>query len=498
MNELLRHHLFDTITRHSVEGVWVCDEHECTAFVNERMCQLLGYSEDELLHTPVYNYMSDSGRELSRKHLDKRRSGESGLYEFCFVKKDGSCLWVLMNVTPIILKDQYLGSIAMVSDITQRKRLEQEKEQSIVHYQSLFENSPIPIWDEDFSDVKNRIDELKAQGISNIKRYLMHHQQEVVHLASLLRVNAINQAVVELNEAVSKEQVLSHYHELTTSKSLFYIILQAEAIANNLTHCEFDAELKTFKGNTRFVHFKWSVVKGYEESYARVHLTTTDVTERIKEENLRLQHSNREKEMLLKEIHHRVKNNLQIISSLLRLQSRSIDDTRTKELLEISLGRIHSMATVHELLYRASEYSQINFKDYLDALIHSMIRTLVAESQQIRVRLEIVELITAIDTAIPLGLLINEILTNSFKHAFQGKQNGEVYVKIEPVNEHLLEITVGDNGVGMPAALTQETPETLGFSLIQSLTEQLEGEVTFQTGKQGTHYRLLIPLIPDK
>jgi two-component sensor histidine kinase/PAS domain-containing protein len=456
---------------------------------------MLGYEEHEMLQSPVYKFMDDAGVEISQKHLDKRKTGQSGVYEFCFLRKNGQPLWVLMNVTPIIVTGTYRGSIAMVSDITKRKQLEQEKELSMIHYQSLFENSPIPIWDEDFSLVKQRIDELKQSGIKNIKRFLLLNQEEVIYLSSLLKVNAINQAVVELNEARDKEQVLTQYHELTTNKSLFYIILQAEAIATNATHCEFDAELKTFKGNTRFVHFKWSVVKGYEETYGRVHLTTTDVTERIKEENLRLQHSNREKEMLLKEIHHRVKNNLQIISSLLRLQARSIDDDKTKELLEISLGRIHSMATVHELLYRSSEYSQINFKEYLDALIHSMIQTLVADSQQIHVSLDIVELITAIDTAIPLGLLINEILTNSFKHAFQGKKNGEVYVRILPITSETLEISVGDDGIGMPEALASSSPESLGFSLIQSLTEQLEGEITFQTGNKGTHYRLLIPLI---
>ncbi|MFY7989519.1 MAG: PAS domain-containing sensor histidine kinase [Fluviicola sp.] len=494
MNELLQHHIFDIITHHSVEGVWVCDERECTAFVNKRMCEMLGYDEQEMLQVPVYAFMNEAGIESSKKHLERRKTGQSGIYEFCFLKKTGAEVWVLMNVTPIIMEGNYRGSIAMISDITKRKQLEREKELSMIHYQSLFDNSPIPIWDEDFSLVKQRIDELKRNGIKNIKRYLLLNQDEVIYLASLLKVNAINQAVVELNEAVNKEQVLTQYGELTTSKSLFYIILQAGAIANNETHCEFDAELKTFKGNLRFVHFKWSVVKGYEGSYARVHLTTTDVTERIKEENLRLQHSNREKEMLLKEIHHRVKNNLQIISSLLRLQARSIDDEKTKELLEISLGRIHSMATVHELLYRSSEYSQINFKEYLDALIHSMIGTLVAESQQIKVQLDIIELITAIDTAIPLGLLINEILTNSFKHAFQGKQQGQVYVRIRPLTTEKLEISVGDDGIGMPESLASSTPESLGFSLIQSLTEQLDGNITFQTGSNGTHYTLIIPL----
>lgn len=152
------------------------------------------------------------------------------------------------------------------------------------------------------------------------------------------------------------------------------------------------------------------------------------------------------------------------------------------------------MATVHELLYRSSEYSQINFKEYLDTLINSMIRTLVSESQHIEVHLDIVELITAIDTAIPLGLLINEILTNSFKHAFQGKQQGKVYVRIKPYEANTLEISVGDDGIGIPDSLASSTPESLGFSLIQSLTEQLEGEITFQTGNNGTHYTLLIPL----
>jgi two-component sensor histidine kinase len=152
------------------------------------------------------------------------------------------------------------------------------------------------------------------------------------------------------------------------------------------------------------------------------------------------------------------------------------------------------MATVHELLYRSSEYSRINFKEYLDSLVNSMTRTMVADSQQIQVELDIIELITAIDTAIPLGLLINEILTNSFKHAFQGKQQGKVYVRIRPLTIEKLEISVGDDGIGMSGSLTSSTPESLGFSLIQSLTEQLDGNITYQTGSNGTHYTLTIPL----
>ena len=260
-------------------------------------------------------------------------------------------------------------------------------------------------------------------------------------------VNDINQAVVDLNEATSKEHMLNHFTELINKNSPRYVIDQFEAIANNELSCEFDAELVTFNGIKRYVHLKWTVVKGFENTYAKVYLTTTDVTKRIIAENLLLQHSNREKELLLKEIHHRVKNNLQIVTSLLNLQSNSIEDEQTKSLFEISLHRISSMALVHELLYQSKDFSKINYGSYLKKLILPLIDSMNPAGSNISLNIEADEISLNINTSIPLGLLINEIITNSLKHGFVVNQTGEVYLRLHNDGESNFSLCIGDNGL---------------------------------------------------
>ena len=220
------------------------------------------------------------------------------------------------------------------------------------YYHSLFEESPIPIWEEDFSQIKSHIESLKKDGVTNFEIYFSNHPEQIEVCFNKLVIINVNQAAVELNEAKSKEQLLESYKNFFDHNSKEYIIKQFVAIANNETHCSFEARFVTFNRNVRNVIFRWNVVKGHENDYGRVFLTTKDLTEKIVTDNIMLQTSNREKEVLLKEVHHRVKNNLQIVTSLLNLQSYSINDPSTKDIFDVSLNRIKSMAAVHEMLYK--------------------------------------------------------------------------------------------------------------------------------------------------
>jgi two-component sensor histidine kinase len=355
-------------------------------------------------------------------------------------------------------------------------------------YVSLFEDSPVPIWDEDFSFVKNAIDELKRQGITDLKSYFEQNLHEVERVSSLMIVNDINDAVVRLNEAQSKIQMLRDFRTLITRKSTQYAINQFVAIANGQKTCEFDAELKTFAGNIRYVRFKWTVVKGFENSYKHVYLSTTDLTERIVDENLMLQNSNKEKAVLLKEVHHRVKNNLQIITSLLNLQARGIEDERTRDLFEMSLNRIQSMATVHELLYQSENFSKINYQKYLKTLVFPLLVSMKGMENNIDLRLDIEEIELNINTAIPLGLLINEILTNSLKHGIVGENQGIIYITLCKIEGDHYELLIGDDGVGFDEDLNDASVDTLGLQLIVSLSDQLSGTLIRDRSRKGTHY----------
>jgi len=217
-----------------------------------------------------------------------------------------------------------------------------------------------------------------------------------------------------------------------------------------------------------------------------------DTTERHTIEE-RVKASLREKEVLLKEIHHRVKNNLQITSSLLKLQSGYIQDPQAREMFAESQNRIRSMALVHEKLYQSSDLSRVNFSDYVESLTALLFRSYGVDSNQIRLRIEADQALLTIETAVPCGLIVNELLSNSLKHGFPNKRRGEVHVRIaeEQGKERLL-ISVADNGVGLPAGLDIEKSETLGLQLVRTLTRQLSGQLEFSSDG-WTEFRVRFP-----
>jgi two-component sensor histidine kinase len=353
------------------------------------------------------------------------------------------------------------------------------------YYHSLFEESPIPIWEEDFSEIKSHIEALKKKGVTNFEIYFSNNPEQIEVCFNKLVIINVNKAAVELNEAKSKEQLLESYKNFFDHNSKDYIIKQFVAIANNETHCSFEARFVTFNRNVRHVVFRWNVVKGHEKDYGRVFLTTKDLTEKIVTDNLMLQTSNREKEVLLKEVHHRVKNNLQIVTSLLNLQSHSINDPTTKDIFDVSLNRIKSMAAVHEMLYKSSDFSRIEYQSYLRTLVSGLVNSIKGENSEITIKLDAGQLNLNIDTSIPLGLLITELVTNSLKHGI--KRDGEIYVYLTRQPDNSLELKIGDNGIGLPDNFSLEDSDTLGLQLVQSLIEQLSGSCRKDKSKKGTH-----------
>jgi two-component sensor histidine kinase len=189
-----------------------------------------------------------------------------------------------------------------------------------------------------------------------------------------------------------------------------------------------------------------------------------------------------EKELLLREIHHRVKNNMQVISSLLNFQTRHIDDRHYIDMFNDSQNRIKSMALIHEKIYRSGSMAHIDFKDYVRSLSSELFRFYGIDETRIALILDIEGGIFEIDTAIPCGLLINELLTNALKHGFPDNREGEVKVilrKTDINGDTGFELTVSDNGVGIPADLDISNTKSLGMNLIATLAEhQLQGKLT--------------------
>src|SRR3981189_3650419 len=204
-----------------------------------------------------------------------------------------------------------------------------------------------------------------------------------------------------------------------------------------------------------------------------------DITESKRAEEI-VKHSLREKELLLKEIHHRVKNNLQITSSLLRLQAGKIADASVRQLLRESQDRIRSMALVHDMLYRSQDLARVDFPEYVRTLVVQLFRSYNA-SGRIRNVVELEGIVFGVDLAVPCGLIINELVANALKHAFPGERRGGGGGRMTAAQDRY-RLSVHDDGVGLPAGLDFLHTETLGLQLVRMLTVQISGQFRLDPG----------------
>ena len=212
-----------------------------------------------------------------------------------------------------------------------------------------------------------------------------------------------------------------------------------------------------------------------------------DITERKRSEQ-HIRRSMEEKELLLKEIHHRVKNNLQIISSLLSLQAQRIEDESALDAFVESRNRVHSMALVHEKLYKSDDFARIDFHGYVESMINRLLKT-YSTGENISLDLDIHDVALGIDTAIPCGLILNEMISNSLKHAFPSGRKGHIRISLRKLDTGLFQLVFADDGVSMPAHIEISKAETMGLKLIHLLTGQIEGSLEIERDK-GTAYTI--------
>lgn len=213
-----------------------------------------------------------------------------------------------------------------------------------------------------------------------------------------------------------------------------------------------------------------------------------DITPR-KEAERALQNSLKEKDILLREVHHRVKNNMQVISSLLYVQSSIVKDESAKNHFKEARNRIQSMALAHDNLYLSEDISKVDIQNYVKRLVADRMQAFRADEDRIICDINIPEIRLPIDQAIPCGLIINELLTNSLKYAFPDNRLGKITIALQSYGDNELELTVKDNGIGLPEGLVIDKHKTFGLMLVSILTEQLFGTVHFDKSN-GTCIRI--------
>jgi two-component sensor histidine kinase len=206
----------------------------------------------------------------------------------------------------------------------------------------------------------------------------------------------------------------------------------------------------------------------------------------------KIQASLHEKEVLLKEIHHRVKNNLQVVSSLLGLQARLIPDATTRKTFQESQNRVHSMAMLHERLYESENLSEIDCREYVSELTSHLFRSYGVSSTRVRLVLDVRQTRMGMDAAVPCGLILNELVSNCLKYAFPDGREGEIRIELRRKAGEPGCLSVSDNGVGLPSDVTLWSTRSLGLRLVRILAEEMGATVEVK-GEGGTEVKLVLP-----
>ncbi|MBI5249366.1 MAG: PAS domain S-box protein [Desulfomonile tiedjei] len=482
---------FQAIAEHGPCGMGMLDNQGTVIYLNPKFQEIMGYSlqdipdeehwfravhPDPAIRSKIY--------ENWKRRLRRLAPGESASEILSVVCKSG-------NVKTISFKIMVLDSgerIISLEDITDRVAAERVLKESEQRYRRLFEDSPISLWEEDFSAVKSYLENLKGSGVTDFREYFEKNPDAVVECAGMVKVLDVNRATLDLYEADSKNELLQDLSKVFVKESLGGFREGLIRIAEGNTEFEAESVNVSLMGNLKHVSVRIIVAPGFEENLSKIIVAVLDITDRKRAEES-LKASLREKEVLLSEIHHRVKNNLQIISSLLRLQSRNIPDPDYKRIFMESQDRVQSMALMHEDLYESRDLGNVDFRGYVNRLVNNLFLSYGIDQSRINFQSEIDRVSIGIDTAVPCGLITNELISNSLKHAFPHNGAGEIGVALKSTGEGRFELSVWDNGIGMGQGLDLEQAQTLGFRLVTTLTRQLRGKIVMD---QGPGSRLII------
>ena len=571
--------LFRSIVENSHAGILIVDDSYHFLYVNDELCRILGYPQEEIVGQDFRRFLDEESRKLVADRYMKRQRGEKipSRYEFNVIRKDGEKRRVEISSTVVKDKSGQLRSVAQILDITERRQAEEALKESIKDYRGLFENAHDAIFvftpeKEIILNVNPRACELYGfsreefigmslesisknvtQGKERIKKTLengVYHNFETVHYRKdgseiLLDVNAAvvnykgQKAILSAHRDITKRKkaeerlqvekayldrlfesaqegivmsdregrvmrvnnefmrLFGYKREEVLGRNIDELVMPSKYLNNGISitnkvvageNVDFEAVRQQKDGKLIDVSVLASPIIADGEVVA-IFAIYRDITERKRAEE-KLRSALKEREVMLREIHHRVKNNMQIISSLLRLQSRQIRNKKILDLFNVGQNRIRSMALIHESLYQSSDMAKINFSDYINRLTTHLLSTYRVDMERIRMKVDVRDIYLDINRAIPCGLVINELVSNSLRHAFPESKKGDVKVIMKANKQDKYSLVVKDTGVGFPEDVDFRQTESLGMQLVIDLISQLRGTIRLKRDK-GTEFRVV-------
>lgn len=419
---------------------------------------IYGYKADEILGEDISILSPPKQRDEVKSLMEIIKSGGHVVhFETVRMRKNGSIINVSLTLSPIYEKSGKLIGISTIArDTTERKNYETALKESEEFLDNIVENIPNMLF------VKNAEDLTFKKVNKTGELYFGHPRNELVGKSDydFFKKEEADFFTKKDREVLKSHEMLDIPEETIDTKALGQRLLHTKKIP-----------LLNNEGKPQYL-------LGVAE----------DITE-LKETENELKESLRVKNVLLHEIHHRVKNNMQIISSLLNLQTDYVNEEETKNVLKDSQTRVKSMAMIHEKLYMSKDLSHVNFKEYTKKLVYDIFYTYGVQVGIIKPVIDMEDVEFNMETAIPLGLILNELVVNSLKYAFPDGNKGSITIQLVTEDGKYI-LTVTDDGVGFPEDIDFETIDSLGLKLVKNLVHQIDGEIKLDR-THGTEYKII-------
>ena len=447
----------DRIIEESGNAIFTFDIEGRIQNVNPKASRITGYGLDELFGSPYsiifslnalpeaseqFNLIFAQGKIVSKQETE-------------IVRKNGDTRSIILNATPFYEGDNIVGIAATFEDVTGYKQAEKA-----LAVKNMYLN-----------DILNNATEF-AVAATDLDYRIIFYNPKAEELFGYSAEEVIGKTVQQMH---TKEKVDPKRFE--------------QAVENVRKHGEHRYSVKQeLASGVRHLESRVAGINNGNGELIGFALFSLDVTNRqLMEEQIRA--SLTEKEVLLREIHHRVKNNLQLVMSLLELEADKASEQTVKTALNESRNRIYSMSVVHEQLYQSSDLANISFSKYLSTLAQNLQQTYSVSQRRPALNMQLNDIQLGINQAIPLGLLCNELITNIFEHAFPDNGSGEINLTLGMNEEGMVDLEISDSGVGIPDSVNWPEPTSMGLDLVSGLAKQLNAEIRLDRSR-GTNFQV--------
>ena len=492
--------LYRTVVTRANDGIAIIQD-DRIKFINPRMAEMGGYGREEIVGRRFTDFLSPEDIPVLKGLYDDRMAGQEtpSKYEIQLNRKNRDSIFIEVNSSTIAYENRP-AALVVIRDITQRRKTETLRE-------SLLRISAAASSSDSLDELFRSIHMIIADLMPAKNFYIALHDPQTDILSFPYFVDEFDPPPAPKKPGRGlTEYVLRTGRPLLASPQVFSELErrgEAESIgAPSIDWLGVPLNIENRTIGALVVQSYTEGVRYGEEEKDILRFVSDQVAMAVhrKEAEARLKASLEEKDVLLKEIHHRVKNNMQVISSLLNLQARRIKDPKVLDAFKESQRRIRSMALIHERLYRSGDLSRIEFSQYLRNLASHLFHSYQADARRIRVKMETEEVFLNINTAIPCGLIVNELISNSLKHAFPDGRAGELEIVLRRAAGGGYMILVRDNGIGLPPGLDFSRTETLGMQIVGTLVGQIDGRLDLDSPKnnRGTVFELQFNDLPRK